>query len=197
MKKLFLSAFMTMAFLFGASAQTVITNDYGSPITGADGQNSSTSSDDEQESFGYAGLMYYGFDGFENYGIFYGITTPNGVGFDAALRAQFKSHGNFNTDLFINYSFGLWSQNDNQLLLTLAAGPSMRTYDEVKGVNKYGNVEYDSGKTAFDGVINPRLTIKFGRLVLTGGYFYWAPKFKFSKDDGATGGFNVGLGYSF
>ena len=48
MKKLFLSAFMATAFLFGASAQTVITNDYGSPITGADGQ-SVSDSDDERE----------------------------------------------------------------------------------------------------------------------------------------------------
>lgn len=196
MKKLLLSALMATVFLMGTNAQNVITNDYSSPITGADGQ-STTSTDDEAESFGYAGLMYYGFDGFDNWGIFYGFTSPNGLGLDAGLRAQFKSHGNFNGDILLNYSLGLWSQNNNQVLLTIAAGPSIRTYDEIDGVDKKGNLKYSSGKTAFDGIINPRLTIKFGKIVVTGGYFYWAPKFKFSKDDGATGGFNIGLGYSF
>lgn len=196
MKRLFLSALVATVFLMGTNAQNVIKNDYSSPITGADGQ-STTSSDDEAESFGYAGIMYYGFDGFDNWGIFYGITSPNGLGLDAGLRAQFKSHGNFNGDVLLNYSFGLWSQNNNQVLLTLAAGPSIRTYDEIEGVDNKGKLKYKSGKTAFDGIINPRLTIKFGKIVVTGGYFYWAPKFKFSKDDGATGGFNIGLGYSF
>ena len=46
MKKLFLSAIMATTLLFGANAQTVITNDYGSPVTGADGQQVSDNDDE-------------------------------------------------------------------------------------------------------------------------------------------------------
>ena len=113
------------------------------------------------------------------------------------MRAQFKDHGNFNFDLLFNYSFGLWKQDSNQLLLTLAAGPSLRTQDEISGFDKRGNIEYNSDKFFIDAVVNPRLTVKFGKIYITGGYFYWAPKFKFSKDDGATGGFNIGIGIAY
>lgn len=197
MKKLLLSAIMATVFLLGTNAQTVITNDYGSPITGADGQDASQNKEEEKESFGAIGLMFYSFDGFENYGLFATHINPNGVGMDFALRANFKDHGNFNADILINYSFDLWSQNSNQLLLTLAAGPSLRTQDQLKGIDSRGKLEYDEGKFFVDCIINPRITVKFGKFVLTGGYFYWAPKFKFTKKDGATGGFNVGLGYDF
>ncbi|MBR1547596.1 MAG: hypothetical protein IJ637_02575 [Prevotella sp.] len=197
MRKLFLSAAMAMAFLCGANAETIVTNDNAAASLGVDNVNATTGADDDSESFGYGGLLYYGFDDFENYGLTFGMLNPNGFGLDIALRAQFKDHGNFNGDFLFNYSFALMSKNSNQVLLTLALGPSMRTYDEVKGFDSRGNIEWNRNKTAFDGVINPRLTIKLGRVVLMGGYFYWAPKFKFNKDDGATGGYNVGLGISF
>lgn len=197
MKKLLFSVLMASMYIVGVNAQNVITNNYGTPITGADGQSINSGDEGEDESFGYAGLMYYGFDGGENYGIFASSVNPNGVGSDYALRAQFKSHGNVNTEFLINYSFGLWAQDSNRLLFTVALGPSFRCYDKIEGIDKNGKVEYSSGSFACDGIVNPRLTIKFGKLAITGGYYYWAPKFKFSKDDGATGGFNIGLGYVF
>lgn len=197
MKKIIFSAFIALIAFVSTNAQDVITNNYDSPITSADGQSVNTNSTEEDESFGGLGLMYYSFDGFENYGLNSNYTNPNGVGLDFGVRAQFKDHGNFNFDLLFNYSFGLWKQDSNQLLLTLAAGPSLRTQDEISGFDKRGNIEYNSDKFFIDAVVNPRLTVKFGKIYITGGYFYWAPKFKFSKDDGATGGFNIGIGIAY
>ncbi len=196
MKKILFTALMVFAFGMNASAQNVITNDYQTPITGADGQNVNESNDGDKETFGTIGLMYYGFKDLDNYGLYWNMDTPNGFGMDFALRAQFKSHGNFNLDLLFNYSFALWQQNENQLLLTLAAGPSFRSQEAIDGFNKNGSPTYKD-KLFVDCGLNPRLTVKVGKFALTGGFYYWAPKFKFSKDDGAQTGFNVGLGYCF
>ena len=197
MKRLLFTAVMATAFFFGTSAQTVINNDYSSPITGADGQGVSQSSDDEAESYSYGAVGFYSFDGFENWGIAYGGINPNGIGLDFAFRMNFKEHGNFNVDVLLNYSVGLVSNGSTQVALTFALGPSFRTQDELKGVNSKGNLEWENGKFFCAGVVNPRLSVKLGKLALSAGYFYWAPKFKFSKDDGATGGFNCSLGLSF
>ena len=197
MKRLLFTAVMATAFFFGTSAQTVINNDYSSPITGADGQGVSQSSGDEAESYSYGAVGFYSFDGFENWGIAYGGINPNGIGLDFAFRMNFKEHGNFNVDVLLNYSVGLVSNGSTQVALTFALGPSFRTQDELKGVNSKGNLEWENGKFFCDGVVNPRLSVKLGKLALSAGYFYWAPKFKFSKDDGATGGFNCSLGLSF
>ena len=197
MKRLLFTAVMATAFFFGTSAQTVINNDYSSPITGADGQGVSQSSDDEAESYSYGAVGFYSFDGFENWGIAYGGINPNGVGLDFAFRMNFKEHGNFNVDVLLNYSVGLVSNGSTQVALTFALGPSFRTQDELKGVNSKGNLEWENGKFFCDGVVNPRLSVKLGKLALSAGYFYWAPKFKFSKDDGAKGGFNCSLGLRF
>ena len=61
MKKLFLSAFLATALLSGANAQTVISNDYGSPITGAAGQQVGESS--EEQPLGGFDLSYQALDG--------------------------------------------------------------------------------------------------------------------------------------
>ena len=85
MKRLLFTAVMATAFFFGTSAQTVINDDYSSPITGADGQGVSQSSDDEAESYSYGAVGFYSFDGFENWGIAYGGINPNGIGLDFAF----------------------------------------------------------------------------------------------------------------
>lgn len=197
MKKILFMAINAMFAFVSTNAQDVITNDYESPITSVNGQSASTNNTEDEESFAGFGLMYYSFDGFENYGLNVNGVNPNGFGLDVGFRAQFKDHGNWNGDILFNYSFALWKQDSNQLLLTLAAGPSMRFQDEISGFDKKGNIEYSKDKLFFDAVVNPRITVKFGKIYITGGYFYWAPKFKFSKDDGATGGFNVGIGVTY
>ena len=160
-------------------------------LLNANAQNTSNSDD---EGFGTIGLMYYGFDGFENYGVYYGGSVPNKVSFEMGVRHLFEKHGHFNMDIMLNYSFGLWSQDSNKLLLTINAGPSVRNYQEPTGNSIGGNDQYKD-KYSVDGVFNPRITLKLGKISLTGGYFFWAPKFKFDKKNGAQNGFNVGLGY--
>lgn len=188
MKKLLFSVLMTCMCILSINAQHVITNNYGTPITGSDGQSFSSDNKKESESSFSAGLMYYGFDMFENYGIFYSLINPNGVGLDIAWRSSLKSedYTPMSADLLINYNFELWTQNSNMLLLTLALGPSFCS-------RKQGN---DDSSFNIDGVINPRLTFKFGKFSLTGGYYYWTAKLKFSKNYKADG-FNIGLGYEF
>lgn len=127
MKKFFLSAIMASMFLFGANAQTVIVNDYSSPITGADGQTITT--DDEEESLVIFNLVYYGFDGFENYGFSDCFINPNSIGFDFNIRGNFEKYGNYNFDLGPNYSFKLWGKDNMKLFLTASVGPSFRMQD--------------------------------------------------------------------
>ncbi len=47
-----------------------------------------------------------------------------------------------------------------------------------------------------DGFVNGRLSVKYKKIMLSGGYYYWAPKFKFGKDYKADG-VNVTLAYCF
>ena len=196
MKKIFLSAFMTMAFLFGANAQTVITNDYGSPITGADGQN--VSNDDEEETLGIFNLVYYGFDGFQNYGISDYWLNPNSIGFEFNIRMNFKKYGNYNIDLGPNYSFKLWGQDNKKLFLTAAVGPSFRVQDvpEISYDSNGRMKEKSKRKCKFDLFANARLAFNVGHFTLSAGYFLWGAEFKFEKGY-KSDGFNVALGYAF
>ena len=50
-------------------------------------------------------------------------------------------------------------------------------------------------KTYFDAYYSIRMTLKLGCIALTGGYFYWAPKWEFGKDY-KVDGFCIGLMYS-
>ena len=193
MKKIFSVAILTIAFGLTANAQTVITNDYGSQTSASSTQR--FSDDDETEAFSWAGVSYYSFDGFENWGIDAHNVTPNGLGMDFGARINFEKNGNFNWDLGFNYSFGLWNNNDMNLLLTLAAGPSFRSQTVSEYNEKNGKIE-EKSKFYIDCFINPRLSFKASKFVVTAGYYFWAPKFKFGKDYKADG-FNVGVGYVF
>lgn len=196
MKKIFLSAIMAIAFLMGANAQTVITNDYGSPIRGADGQ--SVTNDDEEETLGIVNLVYYGFDGFKNYGLSDYFLNPNGFGVDFNIRMNFEKYGNYNVDLGPNYTFKLWSSDNMKLLLTASVGPSFRMQDVPEfSYDNRGNVKEESStKYKFDMYANARLALNVSRFTVSAGYFLWAAEFKFSEGY-KSDGFNVALGYSF
>ena len=159
-----------------------------------------SSSSDKRDLIGGIFLVYYGFDGFCNYGVSDYFLKPNGVSGEFNLRTQFKQYSNYNVDLGINYSFLLWEQDKATLLLTLAAGPSfrMQNVSQIEYNERTGKTTEESKEKFYiDGFVNPRLTLQVGKVILSAGYFYWAPQFKFSKDDGATGGFNVGIAYNF
>lgn len=196
MKKLFFSAFMALAFCIGSNAQTVITNNYGSPISGADGQ--SINDDDDDEALGVVNLVYYGFDGFSNYGLSDYMINPNKVGFDLNLRANFEKYGNYNVDFGPNYSFKIWGQDGKRLFLTAAVGPSFRMQDVAEiSVDNKGKMHEDS-KTQykFDLFANARLTFNANRFTISAGYFIWGAEFKLSEGNKADG-FNIALGYAF
>lgn len=134
-------------------------------------------------------LIYYGFDGFSNYGIGFQGINENGFGFGITIRSSLKDNAPFNEDLDFSYSYPLSLNADCTVFLTMALGPSIRMQNESdeKGSDKL--------KFYIDGFINPRVSLKYKKLLLSGGFFFWAPQFKFSKEEGGTSGFNVALGF--
>ena len=175
------------------NAQSLIKNDYSSTSATA---TTKTTESDKVESCSSMGLSYYSFDGFENWGlnVVNGV-EPNGWFFDLIVRAQFKEHGNYNGDLLLNYSFLLSHSENATAFLKIAFGPSLRVQDQAK-LNSKGNLKWEE-KCFCDAVFKPTLGVKLGKIVLEAGAMYWAPKWKFSKDDGAVWGFTGGIGYAF
>ena len=192
MKKLIISLLMAASALL-VNAQTVIRSDYSSSPTKAE---SVKESNNDYETFFPAQFVFLTFDGGNNYGIAVSQYTPNGIGFDWLTRASFKEYGNYNMDLAVNYTFLLSQNDDLSLFLTASIGPSFRMQD-VQEYDFDAQKEKDKTKYYIDGVINPRLLLKYKKLTLSAGYFYWAPQFKFSKKDGGTGGLSLSLGYEF
>ncbi|MDD6891632.1 MAG: hypothetical protein PUD47_06035 [Bacteroidales bacterium] len=188
MKKLFISLFMAASALF-VNAQTVIRSDYSSTPTRVE---TVKESNNDYETFYSMQFVFLTFDGGNNYGMAVSWYTPNGIGVDWLTRASFKTYGNYNVDLAANYTFPLAQNDDLSLFLTASIGPSFRMQDEF-------DFQKDKDKTKFyiDGIINPRLLLKYQKFTLSAGYFYWAPQFKFSKKDGGMGGLSLSLGYDF
>lgn len=199
MKKTLLMAIVAVAFGLNANAQTVINNNYGSPIQSANGQTATVDDSDESEAISSFNLVYYGHKGFSNYGFTDYFLNPNGLGFDFGLRTNFKKNSNFNVDLGINYAFQLLKNGDLKLFFVPSIGPSLRlqSYEEFNYNSKTGKTTTKS-KTGFycDLFFNPRITINYGHIMITGGYYMWAPKFKF-EDGYLNHGFNVALGWAF
>ena len=192
-KQLFCSVLLATMFLCGTNAQTVITNDYGSPIIGTDNQKVSNY-DDEEESLTVINLVYYGFDGASNYGLSDYFINPNNIGFEFNIRMNFKQYGNYNVDLGPNYSFKLWGQDNKRLFLTAAIGPSFRVQNVPK-LSSSGSIEEET-QYKFDLFANIRLSFNINNITISAGYFLWGAEFKLS-DGYAANGFNVALGFSF
>ena len=193
MKTVILSVAMMVAGFSFAKAQ-VVSNNYDTPVT----QETTTEEENGKETFSYVGFGFESFDsygGFENYGLAMHALTPNGFGMDFNLRASLEDHGNYNVDLGANYSFKLWGNDDSKLLATLALGPSFRLQDQFQGFDDQDKEKYKE-KFFVDLYINPRVSFRYKRVVVSAGYFFWAAKFKFSKDYRANG-FSATLGYCF
>lgn len=197
MKKVLLFALVLFVSYTNASAQVVVTNDYDSPIQGDVTQK--TSDNNESESLSYIGLGFYSFEGFNNWGFNDAYLNWNGLGFELAFRSQlkFNDYDNLNFDVGLNYSFGLWKDEDKKLYLSLAAGPSIRNQKEIEySYNSKGKMSTKTKDKIFvDAFFNPRITFSIGKFVISGGYFYWAPKFKFDGDY-KIDGFNANIGWS-
>ena len=177
MRKFLFTVLCMVVCSIGLNAQNVITNNYDYNSTSVEDVN-----DDERVTFSTVGLSYYSFDNFENFGLSLANLTPNGFGMDIAFRMNFKKHGNYNSDLGINYSFEAWKKDKMKLLITLAAGPSLRSQDEYN----FDDDKYKD-KLFVDCYLNGRVTFKYDRFAVTAGYFYWAGKCKFKKGYKADG----------
>lgn len=154
------------------------------------------------ETKAFVGLSYYGFDGFKNWGLTVQGIKHNGVFGELALRANFDDHGNYNVDLGINYSYAVLSSDDVKIYLTAAVGPSLRFQEVYKGsetiVNEHHSLALGDYTTSYtkenwenkffvDCYLNLRATISYKCVAVSGGYYFWAPKFKFGKDYNAHG----------
>lgn len=180
MKKFCLTVLFATVFLLGANAQTIVQNDYSTPEPSADSQK--TTEDDKDRLYGLYNLAFYGFDGFQNYGIACQFLKPKGFAAEFNLRFDFKNAAG-GVDLGPNYSFKLWGKEKTKLLLTAAVGPTL-SWGDVNGKTK----------VSCDMFANVRLGIIAGRFALSAGYFLGAPKFKLGNDYRADG-FSIAIGY--
>ncbi len=145
---------------------------------------SKTVNDDEKvQTASYYGLGFYSYDGMENYSLSFGAYNFNGFGLGMNLRSnfKFKDHQNtYNADLVINYSMGVYKNEDVMVLLTPEVGPSFASrtiYEDGKAKDKF----------YVDGFVGIKATVVYKILVLSAGYHIWAPKWKFGKDEKADG----------
>lgn len=127
-----------------------------------------------------SGLMYWGFKGFDNYGYFTEALTYNGFGAEMAIRTQFKSHANYNIELGINYALGLYRE-DNIMVMAIGSFTPL-------------SIRSQSG-LFMDCCCSARLSVKYDRVAITGGYFYWWPKWGADSNEGISG-FCIGLQYA-
>lgn len=160
-------------------------------------KNSNTATQSEDDSdVSNAGINYYSFDGFENWGINADYMSLNKFGGGFAVRMNFKDHGNINVDLGINYSIKLYKGENTTIFLTPSIGPSLRMQDQLTLKEKNGKIQEEwKEKFLFDGYAQARLYLTYQRVGISAGYFAWAPEFKFG--DNLAHGFVGSLFYKF
>ena len=174
MKKILFSAIMAVMACNYSYAQTIVTNDYGTPVT-----NETIQEDRGREALTIFNLSYYTFKGGYNVGVSTYYIRPNSIGFDFNVRMSFETKGNLNFDLGVNFSPKLWGDNDFALFFTPSVGPSFRVQDGF----------------FVDLYFNPRLIFNYKSFVVSAGYFMWVAKANFS--DGMNHGFQASIGYVF
>lgn len=150
------------------------------------------SQDDTNELRTTYGLGFFSYDGFENYGLSSGLYKFNGVGMGLNFRANFKKReeSTYNSDILLNYSIGLYKNEDVMFMITPEIGPSLGS----RSVYEDGKVK--DKMFIIDGFVGIKATVIYKKLVLSAGYHIWAPKWKFGKDEKADG-FYAQLGFDF
>ena len=182
MKKLFISAFMALAFCIGSNAETISTSNAGSSI-------SEVLSDDSSEgSIAYAGLSYY--EG-SSFALNFRGQNWNATGIELNFLTN-KDFDFFEVNMNLNYSFGLWKESDKIFLFTLAAGPTFTSYKVTEYDNSGKKKEKD--KYCSNLIIDPYFAFKISKFTLSAGYMIEFNKWKFKQRGEA---FHVGLGYCF
>ena len=202
MKKVFLSVIMSVLAVSSFNAQTIVRNNYDTPVS-----DETIQQDREEHGNKWiiaAKFTFLTFKGGQNYGVGDDILHINGVGGEFCIRTDFKSHGNVNIDLGLNATYEILKNEDTNFLFTLAAGPSFRIQDELSDIKvnyssytgRYTTQEKYKSKFYVDLVVNPRLSLRYKSVLVSAGYFMWAPTAKFSNGALAHG-FQASLGYVF
>lgn len=157
--------------------------------------NAATQSEDDSDVMNFS-VSYYSFDGFENWGVNLNFMKLNKFGGEVGYRMNFKSHGNYNVDLGLNYSIKLYKGDNTKIFLTPSIGASLRMQDQLKLEEKNGKLQEDWKEKFFvDGYAQARLFISYKNIGISVGYFGWAPEFKFG--DNLAHGFVGSIGYGF
>jgi len=144
-----------------------------------------------------SGLMLWvfddGYDAVENYGYFTEALTYNGFGAEFAIRTRFKKYANYNMELGLNYTLGVYRDENMALMLIASWAPlsirTQKTYDVELG-------RYKSG-FYLDTYFSLRTSFNVWKVAVSLGYFYWMPKW--CIDEGAKGinGLSLGLHYVY
>lgn len=187
MKRILFTVIFMIALLAESYAQNVITNNYASTP-------SVSQQKTEDEDYSAVSLQYIAFDGMANYGIEASTIKPNGFSKELRFRFSTEKHGNLNFELGLNYSVEIANNNGFSSFLVMALGPSVGSRDQFKGYDQKDKPKYERS-TFIDAYINPRFVIRYKAFAASIGYFYWAPKFKFSKDEGGIGALSLTLGF--
>ena len=180
MKRMFLSAIMATAFLFGANAQTVITNDYSSPITQAEGQQIDNS-DDEKSSASFD-LSYQGIENGFGLGMTW-VFNHFAINFswlEGDTNQYITKNEGWRAGIGLNYRHWL---SDFFYIEGQAGIEYTHATLKMKGGDKYSDGDFGLFLTPRIGI--PLINISDGKLGIVAGYRWDFNKFKFSKENTA------------
>lgn len=145
-----------------------------------------TAEEENSINFEETSIVYYGFDGYSNYGASwnrYGLR--NSWGSELNIRSDFKHYSNYNVDLGVNYIHPISVKENNGLYIIGALGPSLRTqrYPDVKTNKNTGKTTIETGvKMYIDIFANARLMYKHNKFRVSAGGFLWSAECNFSSD---------------
>lgn len=158
----------------------------------AAGMGSGSKSYSVSDIFFATGIGYWNHD-YETYGLQMTNLRYNGWASEVNIRWHFSDNVGGAADLaFLGYSFGLTEFDNGALYLALVGGPTIRFQDEY-------NYEKDKDEMKFyiDAYLSASLNVQIGEsCLLKGGYYFWAPQFKFGEEYRADG-FYASIGFSF
>lgn len=177
MKKLFLSAIMATTLLFGANAQTVITNDYGSPVTGADGQQ--VSDNDDERAKGGIDISYQAVDGGFGMGfsMVFNYLVFNVSWISGDTDKYIEKNEGWRAGVGLNYRHWL---TDFLYIEGQAGVEYSHATLKMKGGDKNSDGDFGMFVTPRVGV--PLLNIADAKWGIVAGYRWDFNKFKFSKE---------------
>lgn len=125
------------------------------------------------------------------YGIGTSFINPNFIGMDFRVLLSFNSgNASCTADLGPNYSFEIFNKDDIRVFITASLGPSgcYYSYDDVNDEGK----KTTKKKFTFDAYGDAGLKLNYKKIVISAGYIYRVPEFKFNN---GAGGLNVAISY--